>query len=84
MVDCFTKRVLCVDDEGRSIEIHGIQRKVSLLFILTMKFKHCIRQGFQLYMVEAVNEEKGPSMDQYPILLEFKDIFFKRISRIAS
>jgi hypothetical protein len=24
MVDCFAKRVLCVDDEGRSVEIHGV------------------------------------------------------------
>jgi hypothetical protein len=27
--------------------------------------------------VEAVNEGKGPSRDQYPILLEFKDVFLK-------
>ena len=27
--------------------------------------------------MEAVNEGKGPSIDQYPILLEFKDIFPK-------
>jgi hypothetical protein len=24
MVDCFVKRVLCIDDEGRSLEIHDI------------------------------------------------------------
>jgi hypothetical protein len=30
MVDCFTKRVLCVDDEGRPVEIHGVWRRVSL------------------------------------------------------
>jgi hypothetical protein len=39
LVDCFTKRVLCVDDEGRPIEIQGVQRKVSLHFISTMKVK---------------------------------------------
>jgi hypothetical protein len=33
MVDCFAKRVLCVDDEGRSVAIHGVRRKVSLHFI---------------------------------------------------
>ena len=36
MVDCFEKRVLCVDDEGRSVEIHGVRRKVSLCFISIM------------------------------------------------
>jgi hypothetical protein len=33
MVDCFTKRVLCFDDEGRLVAIHGVWRKVSLHFI---------------------------------------------------
>jgi hypothetical protein len=63
MVYCFTKRVLCVDDEGRAIEIHGIHRKVSLHFISTMKVKCCMRKGCRLYVVEVVNEGKGPSMD---------------------
>ena len=45
MVDCFAKRVLCVDDEGRPVEIHGVRRKVSLRFISTMKVKRCMRQG---------------------------------------
>jgi hypothetical protein len=25
--------------------------------------------------VEEVNERKGPSLDQYPVLSEFKDVF---------
>jgi hypothetical protein len=45
LVDCFAKRVLCVDDEGRPVEILGVQRKVSLRFISTMKVKRCLRQG---------------------------------------
>ena len=43
MVDCFAKRVLCVDDEGKPIEIQGVWRKVSLHFISTMKVKQCMR-----------------------------------------
>jgi hypothetical protein len=68
LVDCFAKRVLCIDDEGRPIEIQGVQRKVSLRFISTMKVKRCLRQGCRLYVVEAVNDRKGPSLDQYPVL----------------
>jgi hypothetical protein len=79
MVDCFMKRVLCVDDEGRSIEIHGIRRKVSLRFISTMKVKRCNWKGCRLYVVEAVNEGKWPSMDQYPVLFEFEDVFLKEL-----
>jgi hypothetical protein len=51
MVGCFTKRVLCVDDEGRPIEIHGVRRKVSLRFISNMKVKRCMKKGCQLYVV---------------------------------
>ena len=83
MVDCFTKRVLCVDDEGRAVDIHGIRRKVSLRFISTMKVKHCMRQSCQLYVVEAVNEGKIISMDQYPVLTEVNDVF-ERVSRVTS
>jgi hypothetical protein len=43
LVDCFAKKVLCIDDEGRPIEIQGVQRKVSLCFISTMKVKKCLR-----------------------------------------
>jgi hypothetical protein len=75
MVDCFAKRVLCVDDEGRPVEIQGVQRKVSLRFISTMKVKRCLRQGCRSYVVEEVNERKGPSLDQYLVLSEFKDVF---------
>jgi hypothetical protein len=63
LVDCFAKRVLCLDDEGRPMEIQGVRRKVSLRFISTMKVKRCLRQGCRLYVVEAVNERKGPSLD---------------------
>jgi hypothetical protein len=75
MVDYFAKRVICVDNEGMPVEIHGVRRKVSLRFISTMKVKWCMRKGCQLYVVEAVNERKGPSLDQYPVLSEFKDVF---------
>jgi hypothetical protein len=75
LVDCFAKRVLCIDDEGRPIEIQGVERKVSLCFISTMKVKRCLRQGCRLYVVEVVGERKGPSLDQYPVLSEFPDVF---------
>ena len=45
LVGCFEKKVLCIDDEGRPVEIQGVQRKVSLRFISTMKVKRCLRQG---------------------------------------
>jgi hypothetical protein len=34
--------------------------------------------------VEEVNEGKGPSIDQYPILSKFKDVFPKELSGLPS
>jgi ABC-type antimicrobial peptide transport system permease subunit len=79
MVDCFVKKVFCVDDEGRLVEIHGVWRKVSLCFISTMKVKRCMRQGCRLYVVELVSERKGPSLDQYPVFSEFKYVFRNKL-----
>jgi hypothetical protein len=45
MVYFLAKRALCVDDEGRPVEIHDVQRKVSLCYISNMKVKHCMRKG---------------------------------------
>lgn len=36
-VDCYWKRILGINDEGESIQIQGIKRKVSLRYISTMK-----------------------------------------------
>jgi hypothetical protein len=44
-----------------------------------MKVKRCLRQGCRLYVMEAVNERKGPSLDQYPILSEFQDVFLNKL-----
>jgi hypothetical protein len=38
-----------------------------------------MRQGCRLYVVEVVNERKGPSLDQYPVLSEFKDAFLNAL-----
>jgi hypothetical protein len=75
LIDCFAKKVLCVNDEGKPIEVQGIQRKVSLRFISTMKVRRCLRQRCQIYVLEVVKERKGPSLDQYPVLSEFQDVF---------
>ena len=42
LVYCFKKKVICLDDEGRPIEIFGIKRGVSLRFISMMKVKCCL------------------------------------------
>ena len=38
-----------------------------------------MRQGCHLYIVEAVNDEKETSLNQYSMLAEFSDFFPKEL-----
>ena len=38
-LDCYGKKVLCINDNGEAIKIQGIKWKVSLRFISTMNVK---------------------------------------------
>ena len=44
-----------------------------------MKVKRCLRQGCQLYVVEAVSGKEGLTLPQYPIFSKFKDVFPKEL-----
>ena len=76
-VDCYGKRILGMNDEGEAIQIQGIKRKVSLRYISAMKMKRCLRKGCHAYVIQEVSKEKGPSLEQYPTLTEFPDVFPK-------
>jgi len=69
--------------EGQLIS-NGFKRKVSLHFISTMKVKRCLRQGCRSHVVDVVGDGKGPALYQYPILLEFKNVFPKELPRLPS
>jgi hypothetical protein len=60
----FEKRIFFLYNEGRSIKIHGIKRNMSIHSISMMKVKHFLRKGCQLYVVEAVSDANGSSLDQ--------------------
>jgi hypothetical protein len=52
---CYEMKTIYINDKGKTIQIQGIKRKVSLCFILTIKMKCCLRKGFQIYVVEVVS-----------------------------
>ena len=81
-VDYFGKTILCTKDEGETIQIQGIKRKVSLCFISAMQMKWCLRKGCQVYAVQEVSKEKRPSLEQYPIMSEFSDVFPKELPEL--
>ena len=78
-VDCYGKRILGLNDEGEVIQIQGIKREISLRYISAMQVKRCLRKGCQAYAIHEVSQEKGPSLEQYPVLAEFPDVFPKEL-----
>ena len=81
-MDCYAKKVLCLDEEGQEIQIQGQKRKISLRFISTVKAKRFLRQGCQLFVVETMSDSKGPSLNSYPVLSEFKDVFPEELQQL--
>lgn len=78
-VDYYGKRILGINDEREAIQIQGIKRKVSLRYISAMKMKRCLRKGCQAYVIQEVNKEKGPSLEQYLVLAKFPNVFSKEL-----
>ena len=40
---------------------------------------HFLRKGCQVYVVQEVSRDKGPSLEKYMVLSEFSDVFPKEI-----
>ena len=78
----YAKKVLHLDDEGQEIQIQVQKRKISLCFISVMKSKRCLRQGCQLLVVEMVSDSKGPSLNSYVVLSDFKDVFPEELPQL--
>ena len=47
-----------------------------------MNIKQCMGRGCYLYIVDAISNEKGPSLNKYLVLVEFNDVFPKELPRL--
>ena len=67
-----------MDQKGKCHTIKGIDRPISIRKISTMKLKKSIRKGCQLYAIKAIENEPEKlktTVDHFPILKEFRDVF---------
>jgi hypothetical protein len=57
--------------------VKGIPRPISIREISTLYLNICFRKGCQLYAthVEKKKNTKGPSLEYFPVLQEFEDVF---------
>jgi hypothetical protein len=74
------KKIYFIDDVGHKIILVGMNRGVSLRFISTLQLKKSMRKGCKLYVVTTMNKKEDTmSIEQYPVLSKFSDVFPKEL-----
>ena len=78
IIKCLYKIFECIDEEGKCHTIKGIYRPISTQQISVVQLKKCFRKGCQLYAIKVVEiklERPKRTLEQFPILKEFQDVF---------
>jgi hypothetical protein len=77
VLDCHSKTFTCLDEEGKQSTMKGIPRPISIREISSSQLKRCFGKGCQLYAthVDEPKNTKGPSLEYFPVLQEFENVF---------
>jgi hypothetical protein len=76
ILNCKTKRLSLVDDEGQRRVIVGRNQGVSLRFVSSLQLRKSMRKGCKLYAILALNEKGvAEGLEHLPVVKEFADVF---------
>ena len=89
VLNCFDKKISCLNDKGENFSIKGIPRKVCVRQISALQMKKAIRKGCKVFVVHILNNEHMDKedklkFDDIPILQDFSDVFPEEIPRLPS
>jgi hypothetical protein len=80
ILNCKTKWLSLVDDEGQRRVIVGWNQGVSLRFISSLQLRKSMRKGCKLYAILALNEKGlAEGLEHLPVVREFADIFLEEL-----
>jgi hypothetical protein len=81
-LDYYSKTLECENEEGRRVTLQGIQNSVSVIQISSLQVKKYCRKGCPLYAIQVLNsvENEKPSLEDHPILREYKYVFPEEVS----
>ena len=84
MLDCLHKSILCTDSQGNQVKIQVVPKKVLVRQISALQAKKCFRKGYKFFAVniQDIEAEREQHIEEFPVLLEFKDIFPKEIPEL--
>jgi hypothetical protein len=77
VLDCYKKVFKYLDEEGNPRILKGIPRPIYIRDISALQLKRSFRKGRQIYAshIEEPVKDKETSLEDYPVLKEFKDVF---------
>ena len=80
VLNCFDKKISCLNDKGENVSIKGIPRKVRVRQISALQMKKAIRKGCKVFVVHILNNEHMDKEDKLkfndiPFLQDFLDVF---------
>jgi hypothetical protein len=76
ILNCKTKWLSLVDDEGQRRVIAGRNQGVSLRFVSSLQLQKSMRKGCKLYVILALNEKGvAEGLEHLPVVKEFADVF---------
>ena len=86
VLNLFEKTFNFIDENGENKMVRGIPKKVITRKIYAFQLIKCARKGCSLFIVhitETNDDETKPSLEDLPLLNEFKDIFLEEIPRLT-
>jgi hypothetical protein len=85
ILNCKTKRLSLVDDEGKRCMIVGQNQGFSLRFISSLQLQKRMHKGFNLYVILALNEKGvAEGLENLPVVRYFADIFLEELPWMSS
>ena len=57
LLNCFDKTFTCIDNNGNSIKVKGIPRKVTIREIFSLQMKRSVRKGCKVFIVYIMNDK---------------------------
>jgi hypothetical protein len=84
ILNCRTKRLSLVNDEGQRRVIVGWSQGVSLRFISSLQLRKRMCKGCKLYVILALNEKGiADDLENLPVVREFADVFPEELPRMS-
>ena len=80
-LDCYNNTFECLDEEGNLRVVRGIPKVISIRHISAMHLKKFYRKGCRVYATHVLEEVENetPSLEDFHVLQEFRDVFLDEI-----